>query len=103
MEAITKMFGVPFPAVILILYLIVINIVGFVSMAVDKHKSKHKKWRTPERRLMIIAIIGGSIGCLLGMDLFRHKTKHKKFRLGIPIILMAQIVVALLVLKIKFF
>ena len=103
MEAITKMFGVPFPAVILILYLIVINIVGFVSMAVDKYKAKHKKWRTPESRLMIIAIIGGSIGCLLGMDLFRHKTKHKKFRLGIPIILMAQIVLALLVLKIRFF
>lgn len=103
MEEITKLFGVPFPAVILILYLIAINIVGFIAMAVDKSKAKHKKWRTPEKKLLIIAIIGGSVGCLIGMDLFRHKTKHKKFYVGVPIILMAQIVVALIVLKIKFF
>jgi uncharacterized membrane protein YsdA (DUF1294 family) len=71
----------------LYLYLIIINAAGFVSMLVDKQKAKIGAWRTPERVLMTIAAIGGSLGSYLGMQLFRHKTKHPKFYIGIPVLL----------------
>ena len=100
---ITKLFGVPLPAAILILYLIIMNIVGFFAMAIDKAKARKRKWRVREKTLITISAIGGSIGCLIGMDLFRHKTNHKKFYVGIPVILLAQIVVAIIILKVAVF
>jgi uncharacterized membrane protein YsdA (DUF1294 family) len=78
----------------LLIYLLIINAVGFVLMLVDKFKAKKKLWRIPEATLMTVAAIGGSIGSLLGMYTFRHKTKHIKFTLGIPAILAVQIAVA---------
>lgn len=75
----------------LYLYLIIINAAGFVSMLVDKQKAKKCAWRTPERVLMIIAAVGGSLGSYLGMQLFRHKTKHPKFYIGIPVLLAAHV------------
>lgn len=60
-------------------------------MLLDKHKAKKNLWRIPESRLILCALLGGSLGCLGGMYLFRHKTKHPKFTLGIPLILAAQI------------
>ena len=69
------------------LYLVIINAAGFVSMLVDKKKAQKDAWRTPERVLMTIAAIGGSLGSFLGMQLFRHKTKHPKFYIGIPVLL----------------
>ena len=74
-----------------LLYLLTINAAGFLSMLVDKHKAKKNQWRIPERTLLLIALLGGSIGSLLGMYTVRHKTKHLKFTLGIPLILAAQI------------
>ena len=74
-----------------LLYLLTINAAGFLSMLVDKHKAKKNQWRIPERTLLLIALLGGSIGSLLGMYTVRHKTKHLKFTLGIPLILLAQI------------
>lgn len=74
----------------LLLYLLLINAVGFLLMLVDKRKAQKKKWRIPEATLMGISLIGGSIGSLLGMYTFRHKTKHIKFYLGIPLILVVQ-------------
>ena len=82
-------------------YLLLINAVAFVLMLADKVKSKKNRWRIPERTLIGSAVIGGSIGALLGMYTFRHKTKHLKFTLGIPAILIAQIALAIfLIMKI---
>lgn len=76
---------------LLLLYLHIINAVGFVLMLVDKIKAKKNLWRIPEATLMGVAAVGGSIGALIGMHTFRHKTKHPKFTLGIPLILAVQI------------
>ena len=70
-----------------LLYLLLINALGFLLMLIDKWKAKHNRWRIPEATLMGVAAIGGSIGSLVGMYTFRHKTKHIKFTLGIPLIL----------------
>ena len=72
-------------------YLIVINAIGCLIMLVDKRKAIKKAWRIPESTLMGIAAIGGSLGCLIGMYTFRHKTKHLKFTLGVPLLLILQI------------
>ncbi|WP_194192363.1 DUF1294 domain-containing protein [Clostridium chrysemydis] len=74
------------------LYLVIINIVGFLSMYIDKRKAKKHKFRISENTLMLIALIGGSVGSLIGMNIFRHKTKHIKFSIGIPLILLLQLV-----------
>ena len=74
-----------------LLYLLIINAVGFFLMRADKRKAQKKLWRIPEATLMTVAAIGGSIGSLWGMYTFRHKTKHPKFTIGIPLILVLQI------------
>jgi len=76
----------------ILIYLSIINIIGFLSMGFDKFKAKHEMWRTKEQTLFVIAIIGGSIGSILGMYIFRHKTQHTNFTIGMPVILMTQIV-----------
>ena len=76
-------------------YLAVINLAGFVSMALDKKKARRNKWRIPEAALFLFAIFGGSAGCLLGMRVFHHKTQKPKFYIGIPIILGVQLLVLL--------
>ena len=75
----------------LLYYLIVINIVTFLVYGIDKVKAKQGSWRISEATLLILAIIGGSIGALLGMKIWHHKTMHKKFKYGLPLILLAQI------------
>ena len=75
----------------LLIYLLLINALGFVLMLVDKWKARKKRWRIPESTLMWVAALGGSIGSLLGMYTVRHKTKHLKFIVGIPLILVVQI------------
>lgn len=59
-------------------------------MLIDKQKARHNKWRISEAALLTTALLGGSIGALLGMHLFRHKTQHKKFYIGIPAIIFLQ-------------
>lgn len=81
------------------IYLIVINIVGFLSMYSDKKRAIKKQWRISEKALIIIAIVGGSIGSYLGMQQFRHKTKHGKFKFGIPIIIFLQLMFTINILK----
>lgn len=80
----------------LTIYLTIINLIGFFSMGIDKYKAIHHKWRIPENTLFLIAIIGGSIGSILGMQLFRHKTKHPRFVIGMPIILILQVLITFL-------
>ena len=69
----------------ILLYLLIVNAVGFLLMLVDKQKARKKLWRIPESTLLLSAAIGGSIGALAGMYTFRHKTKHLKFLLGVPL------------------
>ena len=78
-----------------LLYLLLINAVGFALMLIDKWKAKHNRWRIKEATLMTVAALGGSVGSLLGMYTVRHKTKHIKFTVGIPLILVAQIALAI--------
>lgn len=73
------------------IYIILINLIAFVVFGIDKRKARKGQWRVPESTLFILALIGGSIGALLGMLVFRHKTKHRKFTIGIPLILALQI------------
>ena len=76
---------------VLLVYLIIINLAGFLSMYIDKEKAKRKKWRIPEKTLFLIAILGGSIGSNLGMRVCRHKTKHWYFVIGMPLIFLLQV------------
>lgn len=76
------------------IYLLIINITGFIIMFIDKSRAIHKEWRIPEKTLLLISAIGGSIGMYTGMHIFRHKTKHLKFTLGIPFIFIIQIIIA---------
>lgn len=74
------------------IYLLLINAVAFVLMLIDKYKAKKNLWRIPEATLLWSAVLGGSLGCLLGMQLARHKTKHLRFSLGVPVILAVEII-----------
>ena len=75
-----------------IIYLIIINAISFIAMYLDKRKARYGKWRIPEQSLFILALIGGSIGAIIGMYTFRHKTKKLRFSIGFPLILVLQIV-----------
>ena len=75
-------------------YFLLINIVTFIAYGIDKYKAKKSRWRIPESTLLILAAVGGSIGALLGIKVFHHKTLHNKFRYGVPLILAAQIALA---------
>ena len=86
-------------ATLLLFYFLTINAAGFTLMLADKRRAVKKLWRIPESTLMTAAILGGSIGSLLGMYLFRHKTRHLKFALGIPAVLAVQIAAVLFVLQ----
>ncbi len=77
---------------IIIAYVIMMNLVSFALMGIDKYKAKKKAWRIPEATLFLFAIFGGSIGSILGMFLFHHKTRHWYFRYGLPLILIVQLV-----------
>ena len=79
-------------------YLFAINIVSFFLYGIDKYKAKKNKWRISEATLLMIAVIGGSIGAWVGMRLWHHKTMHKKFKYGIPIIIILQVVLAVYLL-----
>ena len=76
---------------IVITYLVLINAAAFVLMLADKQKARRGAWRIPEATLLGVAVLGGSIGAIAGMQLFHHKTRHWKFKLGLPLILATQI------------
>ena len=78
---------------ILSLYLTVVNFTGFAMMGIDKQKARRDQWRIPERNFFIAALLGGSLGCYLGMQVFHHKTMHKAFTIGMPAILIIQIII----------
>ncbi len=77
--------------IILIIYIAIINLYGLTIMYLDKKRSIKGKWRIPESRFFITAILLGSLGILLGMKIFRHKTRHWYFKYGVPAIMVVQI------------
>lgn len=82
-----------------LIYLLIVNAAGFLIMTADKLYAKKKMWRIPERTLLGVAAIGGSIGVWLAMYIVRHKTRHRKFVLGVPSILICQIFLLVYFLK----
>lgn len=74
-----------------LIYVLVINVIGFLAMGIDKLKAKKDWWRIPEGTLMMICLLGGGIGTIAGMYTFRHKTKKLKFTVGMPTILIAEV------------
>lgn len=83
----------------MVIYLIVMNAAAFLVMLADKNRAKKKLWRVPEAVLFILALLGGSLGIWAGMYLGRHKTRHIKFVIGIPLILVLQIVIGMYFMK----
>lgn len=81
--------------IIIIIYLVAANIVGFVLMGADKSKARRGAWRIPEKTFFIVSLLGGSLGTFLGMMIFRHKTRHWYFILGIPLIMILQAGIAI--------
>ncbi len=84
-------FLIIFPLKYVIMYLVAINLIGFLAMLIDKQKAKRGTWRIPEKTLFILTALGGGIGTIAGMYLFRHKTKKLKFVVGFPVILITEI------------
>ena len=81
----------------LLYYLIGVNVLTFLVFGIDKLKAKKGKWRISEATLLMLAIIGGSIGAWLGMKVWHHKTMHRKFKYGIPLILVLQMALLILI------
>ena len=79
-------------------YLLAVNITSFLLFGIDKYKAKKGQWRISEAILLLMAVIGGSIGAWAGMRLWHHKTMHKKFKYGIPIIIIIQVALAVYLL-----
>jgi len=82
-----------------VIYLVLINLITFIVYGIDKRKAKKSKWRIPESTLLLLAAIGGGFGALFGMSYFRHKTKHLKFTIGVPVIILIQLVILWFVLR----
>lgn len=75
----------------LLIYLIVVNIIGFLIMLIDKKKAEKGKWRIQEKTIFIVTLLGGGIGTISGMYIFRHKTKKLQFTVGLPVITILEI------------
>ena len=76
------------------IYLAAINLAAFLTFGADKRRARRNAWRVPEQTLFLLAVLGGSLGAILGMRAFRHKTRHWYFRYGLPAILLAQLALA---------
>lgn len=84
----------PLGTIVLILYLIAVNLFAFFLYGADKRRAKKGRRRIRERTLLLAAVFGGSVGALLGMRVFHHKTLHRKFTVGVPAILILQLILA---------
>ncbi|MCI9149114.1 MAG: DUF1294 domain-containing protein [Lachnospiraceae bacterium] len=80
-------------------YLILVNIISFLVMGLDKHRAKVHKWRVSEKTLFLLALLGGSAGSVLGIYTFHHKTRHWYFVWGMPAILFLQIVLGIVIIR----
>lgn len=84
----------------LLYYLMIINLIGYFIMYIDKKKAINNNYRIPEKNLFLICIMGGSLGLLIGMYKFHHKTRHNKFVYGVPLVLIVNIIVIYNIMKI---
>lgn len=82
----------------IIIYLVCVNLISFLAMFIDKQKAKKGSWRIKESTLLILALIGGSIGGIAGMYIFHHKTKKARFYIGMPAMLVLQIMLVIAVI-----
>ena len=80
-------------------YLIVINVIAFLLYGIDKEKARKGRWRISEKELILVAVIGGSVGAFFGMHFFHHKTRHWYFRYGIPAIVILQVILVTVLQK----
>lgn len=76
----------------IILYFVMMNVVAFALMGIDKKRAVRQEWRISEAKLFLSALLGGSIGAIAGMRCFHHKTKHWYFVIGMPLILIGQVI-----------
>ena len=72
-------------------YLIVVNISAVAVYGWDKLSAKQGWQRVPDKILLLLALLGGSVGAMAAMTFFRHKTRHLKFIYGVPMIFVLQI------------
>ena len=85
----------------IIIYLLIVNIVTFLSMGIDKYKAKKGKWRIQEKTLLTLVVLGGGIGGIAGMHVFRHKTQKPRFFIGFPLIMIMQILIVIVIFTVK--
>ncbi len=76
---------------VVLYYLLTVNVIAFLMYGLDKLKAKINQWRIPESTLLLLAVVGGSVGAWAGMQVWRHKTQHVKFKYGVPVIFIVQI------------
>lgn len=84
--------------ILLAVYLAAVNLAGFAIMGIDKRRAVRHAWRVSEASLFFTALIGGSLGSIIGMYTFRHKTRHWYFVVGMPVISVLQILVLCMIL-----
>jgi len=85
----------------LIFYLMIMNLVTFVLMGIDKYKARKYRWRIQERSFILLSLLGGALGSIMGMVVFRHKTQHKSFYIGMPVVyLFNKIIIQIIMVKI---
>ena len=77
---------------LVVIYAAVMSLITFAAFGIDKYKARTGRWRIQERTLFLLALLGGGVGAFLGMKVFHHKTLHKKFVIGIPIIMLTQLI-----------
>ena len=77
----------------LLAYVVLMSLLAFAAFGLDKYKAKTNRWQTRERTLFLFALLGGGIGAFLGMKVFHHKTLHKQFAIGIPAIMIVQLLI----------
>lgn len=91
-------FGKIFTIQNIVIYLIILNLIAFLAMLIDKKKAKYGRWRISEKALFILVLLGGGIGGIAGMYTFRHKTKKPAFYIGFPFILIFEIVAIIFII-----
>ena len=83
----------------MLIYLLIINIIAFTMYGIDKWKAQRNQWRISEKMLLFLAVIGGSAGAMAGMYILHHKTLHKKFTIGVPLILVIQVMIFICIME----
>ncbi|PZU57861.1 MAG: DUF1294 domain-containing protein [Sphingobium sp.] len=73
------------------LALLVVNGLTFLLFAHDKARARQGGWRVPEAHLLMLALVGGSVGAVTAQKLFRHKTRKEPFRTVLQVIVVLQL------------